>query len=216
MAEVNPLPAASVIVLRDAPLELLMLRRHENSSFVPDAWVFPGGVVEPIDEELGEGSTLTTMRLAGARETFEESGLWLGAPLADAVPKRQGLLSGSVSFRTLVEEAPIDLETLVWTSRWITPVGVPKRFDTYFFLAAIGRDVVASVQESEASELLWISPKDALAAHKAKEMKMVFPTLRNLEALTGFTNAREAIEARRGAVIEAIQPIIVNGRPTLP
>ena len=41
----TPLPAASVIVLRDSPLEVLLLRRNEKSSFVPNAWVFPGGVV---------------------------------------------------------------------------------------------------------------------------------------------------------------------------
>ena len=36
----TPLPAASVIVLRDAPLEVLMLRRHGGASFMPNAWVF--------------------------------------------------------------------------------------------------------------------------------------------------------------------------------
>src|SRR5438045_4560679 len=83
-AEVPPVPAASVILLRDSPLEVLMIRRHSKSSFVPDAWVFPGGVVEANDYDLADGTELGTMRAAAARELFEESGIWLAAPLVDA------------------------------------------------------------------------------------------------------------------------------------
>src|SRR5205823_969050 len=99
----TPIPAASAIVLRDAPLEVLMMRRPARSSFVPDAWVFPGGAVEEIDRARAEGDVLNAMRYAAARELFEEAGVSLGEPL--------------------------DLEKLVWTSRWITPKGSPKRFE---------------------------------------------------------------------------------------
>src|SRR5689334_7766124 len=149
-AEVPPVPAASVIVVRDSPLEVLMIRRHSKSSFVPDAWVFPGGVVEPSDRAETE---LATMRIAAARELFEESGIWLGAPLADADAKRRKLLAGEITFASLVGESPIDLDQLVWTSRWITPVGVPKRFDTYFFLATVDRNAIASAENVEAVEV---------------------------------------------------------------
>lgn len=215
MAEVTPLPSASVLVLRDSPLEVLMLRRHEKSSFMPNAWVFPGGVAEEADAAIGDGSVLAAMRVAGARETFEESGVWLGAPLADAEEKRRGLLAGEVAFRDLVAEAPIDFERLVWTSRWITPVGVPKRFDTYFFLAVVPRDTVATAQQTEAVDITWIAPADALAKHAERSMQIMFPTLRNLEAITGFATAHELLESRRGAIIEAIQPVLVDGKPTL-
>lgn len=68
-------PAASVILLlRGSPLEVLMIRRHSKASFVPDAWVFPGGMVETSDRELGDGTELGTMPVAAARELFEESG----------------------------------------------------------------------------------------------------------------------------------------------
>ena len=45
------LPAASVILVRDgtAGLEVLMLRRTAKASFAPDAWVFPGGRIDPED-----------------------------------------------------------------------------------------------------------------------------------------------------------------------
>ena len=110
MAEVTPLPAASVILLRDDPFEVLMIRRHEKRSFAPDVWAFPGGAVEESDRH---GDLLNSMRLAAARELREETGISLGEPL--------------------------DLEKLVWTSHWITPEGLPKRFDTYFFLAVVPR-----------------------------------------------------------------------------
>jgi 8-oxo-dGTP pyrophosphatase MutT (NUDIX family) len=212
---VTPLPAASVIVLRDAPLELLMLRRHAGASFMPNAWVFPGGIAEELDRELAGGDTIAAMKIAGIRETFEETGVWLGAPLADADGKRQRLLAKDVDMRALLAEAPADLDALVWTSRWITPAGVPKRFDTYFFLAKVERDAVATAEQHEAVDVMWISAEDALARHRAKEMQMVFPTLRNLEALTGFDTADALIDSRRGAIIEPIEPILIDGKPTL-
>jgi len=214
MAEVTPLHAASVIVLRDSPLEVLMIRRHDNASFVPSAWVFPGGVVEQLDREIarerGDGSLLGRMRVAAARELFEESGVWLGAPIENAEGKRRRLLAGNLSFRQLLDEAPVDLDQLVWTSHWITPAGIPKRFDTYFFLAKVSRDVVATVENNEAVESVWITPSDALI-----HLKMVFPTIKNLEALRGFDSADALIASRRGAEIKAIEPVLVNGRPEL-
>jgi len=183
----TPIPAASAIVLRDAPLEVLMMRRPARSSFVPDAWVFPGGAVEEIDRARAKGDVLNAMRYAAARELFEEAGVSLGEPL--------------------------DLEKLVWTSRWITPKGSPKRFDTYFFLTHVGRDVVAVADLREAVDMMWISPAEAI---QRPNFPLVFPTLKNLEALVGFASATELIESRRGAVIEAIEPVLVDGRPTLP
>lgn len=203
-ADVPPVPAASVILLRDSPLEVLMIRRHSKSTFVPDAWVFPGGVVEANDYEVGDGTELGTMRIAAARELFEESGIWLGAPLTDAEEKRRALLAGETKFATLIDDSPLDLTNLVWTSRWITPVGVPKRFDTYFFLAAIGRDAIASAENVEAVEVLWIPPAEAIG-----KLQIVFPTQKNLEAITGFTSVEELLGSRRGAEVPTTRPVLV-------
>lgn len=203
---VEALPAASVIVLRDAPLEVLMLRRNEKSSFVPNAWVFPGGVAEALDREMAGPSLLDAMRMTGARETFEETGVWLGGTLDDAEEKRRALLAGEITLRDL---PPLDLTRLVWTSRWITPVALPKRFDTYFFLARVDRDVVATVEDNEAVEVAWIAPEEALARAAAGTMQMVFPTIKNLEALRGFDSADALIAARHGIEIQPIQPVLV-------
>lgn len=203
-AEVPPVPAASVIVVRDAPLEVLMIRRHSKSSFVPDAWVFPGGVVEANDHDLGDGTELGTMRVAAARELFEESGIWLGSPLANADKKRRALLSGEITFASLIGESPLDLTKLVWTSHWITPVGVPKRFDTYFFLAAVNRNAVASAENVEAVEVIWIAPSEAI-----EKLQIVFPTLKNLEAIVGFGSAEELLTSRRGTEVPTTRPVLV-------
>ena len=172
LSSVEPLPAASVIVLRDDPLEVLLLRRSERSSFVPNAWVFPGGIAE-------EGESL---RDTAAREAFEEAGL------------------------------PLDPETLVLTSRWITPVGLPKRFDTEFFLAAVPRDTIVKIDGMEIVDAMWIAPKDAL---ERRDLHLVFPTIKNLGAIVGFTSSSALIESRRGAIVEAIEPVLVNGKPAL-
>jgi recombination protein RecT len=219
--QVPALPAASVIVLREAPLEVLMLRRNDRSSFMPGAWVFPGGVAEAIDHELAreqaDGSLLSAMRLAGIRETFEETGVWLASPpLEDPEHRRRRLLAGNLTFRHLLSETRAELDTLTWFSRWITPVGIPKRFDTYFFVATVPHGVDASPEDGEAVEVTWVQPARALARHAAGEMHMVLPTLRTLESLREFTSADRIVESRRGASIEPIQPVLVNGKPTLP
>lgn len=208
MAEVAALPAASVIVLRPEPLEVLMLKRTATASFVPNAWVFPGGAVDASD---ARDSTLDTMRVAAVRELFEEAGIWLGIAPPDAEAKRRGLLAGAIAFNELLAEAPVDLERLVWTSHWITPAGVPKRFDTWFFLTEVSRDVEASLVGDEASDLAWIAPEAALTT-----LQMIFPTIRNLEALRGFDSPGALIDSRVGAKIEPIQPVIIDGKIVLP
>lgn len=190
MAEVTPIPAASVILLRDDPFEVLMIRRHEKRSFAPDVWAFPGGAVEPEDRNQGGGVTLNAMRYAAARELREETGISLGDP--------------------------IDLEKLVWTSRWVTPEKLPKRFDTYFFLACAGRNITAKLQQSEAVDSTWISPADAVQRHLAGDFPLVFPTLKNLEALVGFKCAADLMESRRNMEIETTRPVIIDGKIVLP
>jgi 8-oxo-dGTP pyrophosphatase MutT (NUDIX family) len=207
--EVPARQAASVILLRDGRdgIEVLMIRRHAKASFVPDAWVFPGGMVEKSDCDLGDGTDLATMRVAAARELFEESGIWLGAPLTGAVAKRRALLIGETTFASLAREAPLDLAALVWTSRWITPTGVPKRFDTYFFLAIVGSDAVATVDDGENGEAVgvrWIRPSAAI-----ETLQIVFPTMKNLEAIVGFDTAEELIVSRRGVEVAATRPVLV-------
>jgi 8-oxo-dGTP pyrophosphatase MutT (NUDIX family) len=172
MSDVKALPAASVLILRNDPLEVLMILRPAESTFVPDMWVFPGGALDPAD---GSPDDLDALKRAAVREVREETG--------------------------------IDLQgELVWTSRWITPAGMPKRFDTWFFLASVPRETPVVLQASEAVDYRWIAPADAL---RRKDLRMVFPTIKNLEAIQDFSSAEELLRSRLGAKIEAVQPVLV-------
>ncbi|MBK5260822.1 MAG: NUDIX hydrolase [Thermoanaerobaculia bacterium] len=206
MANVTPVPAASVLLLRDAPLSVLMMRRHEKSSFVPNMWVFPGGAVEESDRAIANGSELDTMRLAAARETFEETGIWLG--------DETRTFAASMTLDDLQREAPLDLERLTWTSHWITPAGIPIRFDTWFFVTKLLDGAIAPVESAESDAMLWIEPREALARHERGEFPLVFPTVKNLEAILDHNSADGLIESRRGATIVAVQPriLVENGR----
>ncbi len=177
--EVTPIRAASAILLRGEPFEVLLMRRPERSSFVPGAWVFPGGALEDSDRLMAPGE-LETMRACAARELREETGIHT------------------------------DPVSMVWTARWITPVGVPKRFDTYFFLARVAEGIEGKADETEAIELSWATPAEALRRHHDGTMSMVFPTIKTLEALAKFDSAEALLESRRGAVIPTTLPVIVT------
>ena len=70
-----PRPAATILLLRkgarhgDSGVEVLMVRRSTEASFMPGVWVFPGGMIEK-----GE-----TAAACAARELAEETGIELGA-----------------------------------------------------------------------------------------------------------------------------------------
>jgi 8-oxo-dGTP pyrophosphatase MutT (NUDIX family) len=119
--------------------------------------------------------------------------------------------------REVLEETGLRLtEELVWTSRWITPAALPKRFDTWFFLARAASDAAVTLQEAEAVDYIWITPADALRRHAAGAFAMVFPTIKNLEAIAGARSIEELLASRRGATIEAVQPVMVGRRIMLP
>lgn len=78
----TPLPqAATVILLRDnthGRLECLLLQRQAKASFLPNAWVFPGGITEAQDSKSTHSAWQTAQQTA-ARETLEETKLALAA-----------------------------------------------------------------------------------------------------------------------------------------
>ncbi|HKE17516.1 MAG TPA: NUDIX hydrolase [Kofleriaceae bacterium] len=68
----EPRDSAAVILVRRAErgagLEVLLVRRHRKASFMSGAYVFPGGIAEPGEDDL---------RAAAARELAEEAGVAL-------------------------------------------------------------------------------------------------------------------------------------------
>ncbi len=135
---------------------------------------------------------------------------------------------GDAGFRTcavreLSEEAGIALagpDELVLFSRWITPEAVRTRFDAWFFLALAPAHAPPKPDGNETTEAAWFEPRAALDAHATGELALVFPTLRQLEALLEFRTSQEAIDAMRHRAIEPVLPKIVgdgeNRRVVLP
>jgi 8-oxo-dGTP pyrophosphatase MutT (NUDIX family) len=178
----TPRPAASVILLRrggkhaQRGLEVLLLRRSEEASFMPGVWVFPGGAVDPDDGEGEPG-----FRACALRELREESGVELGAA-----------------------------EELVLFSHWITPEAVPVRFDTHFYLGLAPPHSSPRSDGTETVDAGWWEPGTALGAHAAGELALVFPTIKQLEALRPHATAEDALETARSRDVEPILPRIVG------
>ena len=211
--------AASLLLLRDGEsgMEVLMLRRAERDGDLRSgAAVFPGGVVDARDREahalcLGADDASMSQRLgldlggldyavAAVRETFEEVGLLLvdGAFEASAIePWRRRLQAGQGSFAEFCREhgLSLDLRELHYYSHWLTPPGVPKRFDTRFFaaLAPPGQQAVADM--GEALELMWLTPQAAL--DPARGLKLLPVTKRTLEELARHPDSAAAMGAIR-------------------
>jgi 8-oxo-dGTP pyrophosphatase MutT (NUDIX family) len=233
-----PAPArlASAVVLARSRvaggIEVLMVRRHAQSDFAPDVYVFPGGSVKPGDREAeatpglcapaGSGTTAlgSGLRVAALRELFEEAGVLLAyrrdVPLvieprdaARIAASRAELSAGRATLGSIAAREGLRLATdalLPW-AHWITPEAFPKRFDTYFFLTEAPREQVATHDEIEVTASVWVSPEDALAGYARGEFPLVFATVRQLSALAGLPDVAAAQGRFGGRTPETIMPV---------
>ena len=216
-------PAATVLLLRDAPggMEVFMVVRHHQIDFASGALVFPGGRVDPPDRAIADGprggnvpdvvGDELALRVAGIREVHEETGVLLAHPhgqggLVDAA--RLAAMPKGLDFAALIEREDLDLATELMTpfAHWVTPVTMPKRFDTHFFLAVAPTDHLAVHDGSESVDSVWINPTRALAEAEQGKWKLVFPTRLNLRKLARWSVAAAAIEAARVAPIVTVMP----------
>jgi 8-oxo-dGTP pyrophosphatase MutT (NUDIX family) len=102
------------------------------------------------------------------------------------------------ALRELHEEAGLLLhpETrLVPLARWVTPEVIKTRFDTWFFLAAAPDGIEITPDGSEMTAQRWVSPATALAEYEAQELAIVFPTVKQLEALAPHGDSATALAA---------------------
>ena len=196
-------PAATLLLLRDGALgvEVLMTRRSPNASFLPGAYVFPGGRVDADDHQTHTlaGGRYRTAALAALRETFEELGILL-AVQADGRPITRTHLQALDRSRALYPQ----LQAQGWSlavdqarmlACWTTDRSVPKRFDTVFFAALMPDQQEPVADEMEQFEPVWVRPQDALAQHQAGNFFMIFPTIRTLHWLSAFEQAGQALAA---------------------
>ena len=115
--------------------------------------------------------------------------------------------------RELAEEAGIELpadEELVLFSRWITPEVISTRFDAWFFLALAPAHTPPKPDGVETVEAAWFEPRAALEAQRSGKLVLAFPTIAQLELLSDFATADEALAAHREAAVEPILPKVVG------
>ena len=230
---VQPRPASTIILLRqqEAGFGVFLVVRHHQVDFATGAAVFPGGRLHADDHDPffgGDQSTAAELspsarahRVAAIRETYEEAGLLLAyhsgsRELAsretlerlERLDARGRLERGELTLREVLEQERLELalDALAPFAHWITPHGVPKRFDTHFYLAAAPEHQLASHGGREVVDSVWLSPQQALDQARSKRLTIIFPTLMNLNKLTLYQSAAHAIEASRQAEPVTVQP----------
>lgn len=165
--------------------------------------------------------------VAAIRESFEEAGLLLAVDDHDElvrfddvsvaerfVEHRRAVDSGE---RPLVDVARdeglrLAVDRMHYFSRWVTPVGAPRRYDTRFFVAHPPEWQEPLHDDREVIANLWIRPQDALERHRRKEFEMIFPTVRSLEALCRFDTADAVVRHAESIThVEPVLPKMVDG-----
>ncbi|WP_066332911.1 MBL fold metallo-hydrolase [Azohydromonas lata] len=213
-------PSSALVLVRDAAAgpEILLLRRAERGDQNSGAWVFPGGLLDAADADLapvctGRDAAACHQRLglaegglawyaAAVRETFEEAGLLIavdaqgvtvtGIQLESAWRTR--LHGREIALDALCREQGfrIALDRVHVFAHIVTPPGLPKRFDTRFFMAPAPAGQEASHDGIEMTAHAWLSPARALDG--AQGVHVVGPVRRLLQQLTRFSTAREMLD----------------------
>lgn len=162
--------------------------------------------------------------VAAIRESFEEAGVLLAVTEADRVVSfadpvvaarfevhRADVDSGRRKLAAVCvdEGLRLDVGAIHYFSRWITPLGAPRRYDTRFFVAAAPEEQVALHDDHEVIGTRWLTPAAALEDHEAGRITMIFPTVRTMVALARFDSAAAVLEhtGAQGAV-EPVLPLI--------
>lgn len=224
-------PAATAVLVRDgvdAP-ELLLLKRHRSSGFVPGAYVFPGGRVDSGDsadalvDMLGDVARgpHASYWLAAVREVFEETGVLLvrrrdNTPLDAAQAQlanwREALLDHRAELLDVINalDAAPDISRTVYCSHWVTPVAEPRRYDTRFFITELPTGTNVTIDEREMSDVAWLTADIALQRYREGTLPMVFPTIKTLQMLAAYRSVDEMLIAFRDIDVPATQPRLVR------
>ncbi|MGS0686438.1 NUDIX hydrolase [Nakamurella sp. GG22] len=220
-------PAATVMLLRDAAddeLEVFVLRRVAAMAFAPGMTVFPGGAVDPSDHAdipgwtdadtqrwsaaLGaEPESARAFVIAAIRELFEETGVLLASALSGAVQSgalladadRLAILHRERHFADVLASAGLRVrpDLLRPWANWITPPGRTRRYDTFFFAAALPDGQDARMLTSEADLGQWRTPAALLAESDIGAAALMPPTVAMLTDLVDFDTVADVMAAAR-------------------
>jgi len=163
----------------------------------------------------GERGFEVLLVLRGPQQRFMR-GIWVfpgGA--VDAADADGGGDGGhrEAAVRELREEAGIEgvrPADLVPFSRWITPELIATRFDTHFFVVRLPTGAQAAADGVECVDERWIRPADALEAHAAGELPLVFPTFKHLQELAAYETVEELLAHARARPIDPVLPRVVQ------
>ncbi|GAB6900542.1 NUDIX hydrolase [Kineosporia succinea] len=230
---VRPRAAATVALLRDGAegIEVYLLRRVPKMAFAAGMYVFPGGSVDAADAVPGDAwtgpsgdvwagrlgtdvTTASTLVRAAVRETFEETGVLLasgdGSPTE---PERADLEAGRLSLAALFARHRLTLraDLLAPLQHWITPELEPRRYDTWFFAAALPPGAQPREVGTEADRRVWITPARALES----DLTLMAPTRAALTDLAGHATVASVLAADREITTVLPRFEIVDGRVVL-
>ncbi|MFI6278292.1 NUDIX hydrolase [Streptomyces sp. NPDC050988] len=240
LTPVAPRRAATVMLLKDTDSTPVvhMLRRRASMAFAGGAYAYPGGGVDPRDDDrqirwagptrawwasrLGVDETSAqAIVCAAVRETYEEAGVLLAGPTEDTVvgdttgdeweADRAALVARDLSFADFLERRGLVLRSDLlgaWT-RWITPEFEPRRYDTWFFVAALPEGQRTRNASTEADRTVWIRPADARDGYDKGDLLMMPPTIATLRQLGAYATAAEALAAAPG---RDMTPVLAQAR----
>ena len=219
--------------------EVLLMRRHAKANFGAGAYVFPGGMLEAQDYSpevlslamgmsVGEAARempevepperAMGLRIAAFRETFEEAGVVLAKREDGAwfhpTPEEAEIMHtarGDEEYYGLVRRLGLRLpmDDLIYFGHWITPEIRPLRFDTRFFLLPVTEHLEAMPDWQEVVDEIWVGPEEAVALARQGKLRVMNPTVTNLEWLAEYHTTAEAVAALRQKTVETIRPKIV-------
>ena len=190
-------PAATVLLLRDddgpSGFSVFMVRRSMKSSFMPGAYVFPGGRVDPEDRD-------------GAVDLSDEALVHRFSGALDASTARAHLVAAA---REVQEEALIrlpDPSALQTWARWITPAVERKRFDAWFLAAMVPPDVTPGHDAYEVTASAWVDPRAALDSYGDGGMVFAPPTWHTLWDLARHDSAGSVLRVAATRLVRPVMP----------
>ncbi|MFH9735109.1 NUDIX hydrolase [Streptomyces sp. NPDC017260] len=215
-----------------------MLRRRASMAFAGGAYAYPGGGVDPRDDDrdigwAGPARAWWADRLgvdeagaqaivcAAVRETYEEAGVLLAGPTGDSVvgdttgadweADRAALVERELSFAEFLDRRGLVLRSdlLGAWARWITPEFESRRYDTWFFVAALPKGQRTRNASTEADRAVWITPAEAAAGYDRGELLMMPPTIATLRGLAACGTAAEALASAPG---RDMTPVLARAR----
>lgn len=208
----DPIPAATVIVVRDRPhgCELLMVERAGGMAFAAGAMVFPGGRIDETDRELALKTKVDGGLVAAIREAIEETAIPVGlspVPHPDLARALQDALIADQPLGGLLSAHGLEIDSSALTpfARWVPQFHAVRRFDTLFFLArAPDGDWPPRVIEAECAAAEWVRAGEVLERERDGRAQLIFPTRRTLERLA----LRSSFEQiRADALAFPVEPI---------